>query len=202
MAEPDSFVRPSRPVIRERLVEAAVQEFGEQGYDRARVQDIARRAGLSTGAIYGNFRNKAELLAEAVDYGLAAASHKLAQALSSGAEPAAVLALIVTDLSDRRQQTWAPLVSEALTAARRDPEVARRVHAALSRVESKLRDLVELAQQNGSFGPLIDAAACARLVLCLSLGVDVLAAVRADSPDHGAWSSLMHVLFAGLGAAE
>ncbi|MGW0700189.1 TetR/AcrR family transcriptional regulator [Streptomyces sp. NPDC002867] len=202
MAEPDSFARPSRPVIRERLVEAAVQEFGEQGYDRTRVQDIARRAGLSTGAIYGNFRNKAELLAEAVDYGLAAASHKLAQAMSSGAGPADVLALIVTDLSDPRQKTWAPLVSEALTAARRDAEVARRVYAALSRVESELRDLVELAQRNGTFGPMIDAAACARLVLCVSLGVDVLAAVKTESPDHGAWSSLMRVLFAGLGAAE
>ncbi|MFF3246384.1 hypothetical protein ACFYWY_22215 [Streptomyces sp. NPDC002870] len=65
-----------------------------------------------------------------------------------------------------------------------------------------MRDLVELAQRNGTVGPLIDAAACARLVLCVSLGVDVLAAVRADSPDHGAWTSLMHVLFAGLGAAE
>lgn len=189
-------------MIRERLVEAAVQEFGEQGYDRTRVQDIARRAGLSTGAIYGNFRNKAELLAEAVDHGLAAASHRLGQALSSGAQPADVLALIVTDLSDPRQQTWAPLVSEALTAARRDAEVARRVHAALGRVETKLRDLVELAQQDGSFGPLIDAAACARLVLCVSLGVDVLAAVKAEGPDHGDWTSLMRVLFAGLGPAE
>lgn len=189
-------------MIRERLVEAAVQEFVEQGYDRARVQDIARRAGLSTGAIYGNFRNKAELLAEAVDYGLGAASHKLTQALGSGAGPADVLALVVTDLSDPRQQTWAPLVSEALTAARRDAEVARRVHAALGRVESNLRSLVELAQRSGRFGPQIDAAACARLVLCVSLGMDVLAAVRAQRPDHGAWRSLVHLLFAQLGAAE
>ncbi|NUP15783.1 MAG: TetR/AcrR family transcriptional regulator [Streptomyces sp.] len=202
MAEPDSLARPSRAEIRERLVEAAVQEFVEQGYDRARVQDIARRAGLSTGAIYGNFRNKAELLAEAVDHGLAAASHKLGQALTSGARPADVLALIVTDLSDPRQQTWAPLISEALTAARRDTEVARRVHVALSRVETRLKDLVELAQRNGSFGPQIDAAACARLVLCVSLGVDVLAAVHAENPDHGAWTSLMHALFAGLGPGQ
>src|SRR5947208_216480 len=58
--------------IRERLLDAAADVFAEQGYDRARVQDIARRAGLSTGAIYGNFRDKADLLADAIEMGMRA----------------------------------------------------------------------------------------------------------------------------------
>ena len=51
--------------IRERLVEAATAVFAERGYDGARVGDIARRAGLTTGAIYSNFTGKAQLLAAA-----------------------------------------------------------------------------------------------------------------------------------------
>lgn len=35
---------------RERLVAAAIEVFREHGYERARVQDIARAAGLTTGA--------------------------------------------------------------------------------------------------------------------------------------------------------
>ncbi|MGP3925707.1 TetR/AcrR family transcriptional regulator [Streptomyces sp. 8N616] len=200
MAEPDSLSRPSSPVIRDRLIEAAVQEFGEQGYDRARVQDIARRAGLSTGAIYGNFRNKADLLAEAVDYGLAAASRKLGQAMDRGAAAADVLELITTGLSDPHRRMWAPLMSEALAAGRRDGEVARRVHAALHRAETELTELVAGAQRDGSFTADIDAAALARMVLCVSIGVDVLAALNVKSPDRNAWASSMHRLFAGLTA--
>ncbi len=49
------------PTTRERLVTAAIQVFVEQGYEQARVQDIARAAGLTTGAIYANFRDKREL---------------------------------------------------------------------------------------------------------------------------------------------
>ena len=50
----------------ERLVTAAAQVFAERGYDGAGVQEIARRAGLTTGAIYSRFSGKAELLAEAI----------------------------------------------------------------------------------------------------------------------------------------
>src|SRR3954447_24274862 len=51
---------------RDRLLQAATAVFSERGYDGAGVQEIARRAGLTTGAIYANFSGKAELLFEAI----------------------------------------------------------------------------------------------------------------------------------------
>src|SRR2546423_15544582 len=54
-------------LTRERLIEAAAAVFAEKGYDRAGVQEIARRAGLTTGAIYGRFTGKADLLQAAIE---------------------------------------------------------------------------------------------------------------------------------------
>src|SRR5437588_9918723 len=51
---------------RERILAAAADVFAERGYEGAAVSDIARRAGFTTGAIYGRFRDKAELLLEVV----------------------------------------------------------------------------------------------------------------------------------------
>src|SRR5947209_1404498 len=51
---------------RERILAAAAEVFAERGYEGAAVSDIARRAGFTTGAIYGRFRDKAELLLEVV----------------------------------------------------------------------------------------------------------------------------------------
>ena len=51
---------------RDRLLAAAVEVFVEQGYEGARLQDIAHTAGLTTGAIYANFRGKDELLFAAI----------------------------------------------------------------------------------------------------------------------------------------
>ncbi len=43
-------------------MEAATEVFAERGIHGATLADVALRAGMTTGAIYGNFRNKEELL--------------------------------------------------------------------------------------------------------------------------------------------
>ncbi len=47
---------------REQILKAAVQVFGEKGYDRATISDIARKAGVAEGSIYNYFKNKGDLL--------------------------------------------------------------------------------------------------------------------------------------------
>ncbi len=46
----------------EEIVQAAVEEFLEKGYDGASMDNIARRASLSKGGLYHHFRNKDEVL--------------------------------------------------------------------------------------------------------------------------------------------
>jgi len=48
------------------LIELAAELFATNGYLQTSIRDVAREVSLTTGAIYGHFRNKAELLAEAI----------------------------------------------------------------------------------------------------------------------------------------
>jgi len=50
------------------ILKAALTEFGERGLSSARLDDIAKRAGLSKGTIYLYFPNKEELFREVVRY--------------------------------------------------------------------------------------------------------------------------------------
>ena len=50
-----------RQATRRRLIEAAGAVFARRGYAAASVEEIAREAGLSTGAIYWHFEGKDEL---------------------------------------------------------------------------------------------------------------------------------------------
>ena len=50
-----------RALTREHLLAAAAAVFAERGYDRASLDEIARRAGFTKGAVYSNFENKEEL---------------------------------------------------------------------------------------------------------------------------------------------
>jgi AcrR family transcriptional regulator len=52
------MARPARPGAHQALLEAACAEFALRGLERARVEDIARRAGISKGAFYLHFRTK------------------------------------------------------------------------------------------------------------------------------------------------
>jgi len=50
-----------RARTRKRLMEAAAAVIAEKGFDRASLEDIAALAGMTRGAVYGNFKNKEEL---------------------------------------------------------------------------------------------------------------------------------------------
>lgn len=51
-----------RDRTRARLLEAARTLIREKGYEHATLEAIAEKAGMTTGAIYGNFKNRDELL--------------------------------------------------------------------------------------------------------------------------------------------
>ena len=69
--EPDATPDPDNPRrrpkgdkrerTRAQLVEAAAAVIGEKGWDRTSLDEVARRAGMSRGAIYGNFKDREEL---------------------------------------------------------------------------------------------------------------------------------------------
>jgi AcrR family transcriptional regulator len=50
-----------RDRTRAALLEAARALIREKGYERTTLEEVAQRAGMTTGAIYGNFKNRAEL---------------------------------------------------------------------------------------------------------------------------------------------
>lgn len=66
---------------RQKVLDAARTLFAERGYEPATIRDIARGAGMSTGAVFANFQDKAELF-EAV---LAEDLAKLAGSLQAAA---------------------------------------------------------------------------------------------------------------------
>jgi AcrR family transcriptional regulator len=62
--EPNARRKPKgdkRDRTRAALLEAARALIRDKGYERTTLEAVARRAGMTTGAIYGNFKNRDEL---------------------------------------------------------------------------------------------------------------------------------------------
>ncbi|MFC4223027.1 TetR/AcrR family transcriptional regulator [Lysinibacter cavernae] len=124
--QPDSpRKRPKREDVRSRLLDSAMRVFTEVGYQAARLDVIAERAGFTKGALYSNFASKQELFATLLGERLsAAAADLLAEAGAQRSLNEAV------DHAARRlahevlhEQSWHALVTEFTLLAARDPEV-------------------------------------------------------------------------------
>jgi len=173
---------------RERLLAAAVEVFVEQGYEGARLQDIARAAGLTTGAVYANFRGKDELLFAAIGARAGVEMDALLAAVQ-GREPRELLGMLGDQLVQTRRQP--PLLIDAIAAARRDDQLAGALRDRLGARERVLADIVERAQQDGTIDPALDADVFARFGLTLAMGALVLRTLRIDAPAEGAWHELI-----------
>src|SRR5215475_7072266 len=77
--------RPPREEVRRRLLEAASETFLSKGYLDSTLDDIARRAGLSKGAVYSNFHSKQEIFGQL----LAIRIERMHQIIAAATDPAA-----------------------------------------------------------------------------------------------------------------
>ncbi|MDO9589238.1 MAG: TetR/AcrR family transcriptional regulator [Brevundimonas sp.] len=66
---------------RQKVLDAARTLFAERGYEPATIRDIAKGAGMSTGAVFANFQDKAELFEAVLSEDMA----KLAETLRTAA---------------------------------------------------------------------------------------------------------------------
>src|SRR6187431_49366 len=66
MEQPIAAEVPGEDPLREQLLDAAGRVFASKGYDGTKIMDIVKASGLSSGAVYGRFASKDELLLAAV----------------------------------------------------------------------------------------------------------------------------------------
>lgn len=62
MTTPEDATRGTKVAVRDRVLRAALAAFEEKGPDRVRVQDIANRAGMSSGHVLYYFRDRDRIL--------------------------------------------------------------------------------------------------------------------------------------------
>jgi AcrR family transcriptional regulator len=175
------------------LVRSASDMFEESGYGAVSVRDLARRTRLTSGAIYGHFRNKADLLAaaiadriatdlEAPRYGPGGLVDYLARQWRSYRSRAGLRALLV----------------EGAHAAHLDDEVRRQLGALQEAKLEEWRAIYRTLQTEQGTFPAVDMDTLVTLLWATELGLGILEAWNVELPKPGAWSSLIRTLLEPL----
>jgi AcrR family transcriptional regulator len=180
---------------RERLLSAAADAFARRGYDGTRVVDIAEAAGLSNGALYTHFDSKAGLLVGALR---AHGRRLLAELMAADPERSVPDLLLEAGRSlARRQEPEGFLVIEALTAARRDREVALPMRDYVRERVDWLAAVVRQAQERGEIDRGVSPHAVAHFCLALAVGA-ALVPPELDDVGDGDWGEFLARLVSAL----
>lgn len=191
-----------------RLLAAATAEFAERGYAGARVAEIARRAGVTTGAIYSRYRGKAELLAEAIDAATSGEFDDLFTDHRFSGRMEDILRIAGSHLIDRRSeversQAHGPgLLLESFTAARHERDVAELLRTRMGDRHERLAQIIDAAKAEGGIDRRVDTTSLVTFCHALGLGFLLLEVVDLPLPDRGAWEELIGRLLAATGAAD
>jgi len=109
-----------RQRTRARLLEAARELIREKGYARTTLQDVASRAGMTSGAIYGNFKNRDELFVSLAEAHWAPIRPKVKAGASFADVMQALAAATLAALPDREKAAVGRLTGMAYTLTQDD----------------------------------------------------------------------------------
>ncbi len=183
--------------LSERLLHAAAEVFAEMGYERAGVAEIARRAGVTTGAIYSRYTGKAELLLDAVDHHVPNQIEQLLRSENHDGTATDVLASLGGHLLDDLPSGYG-LFLEAIVAGRRDPGLAAAIRRRVEDEDARLAKLVDEATTDGLFDPDLDRFATVRLAHAIGFGMTLTRSMGLEMPAPDAWTALIDRVIAAV----
>jgi AcrR family transcriptional regulator len=178
---------PKARATRARLIETAADAFVEEGYSATSVRDVGERAGMTSGAIYGHFSNKANLLGEAVRARLTSdLEHR------GTFEETDLAAWLAHNFRDYRQRSeLRALIVEAAAAARTDEEARRLLHDAVgAKLEEWAADYRAVWERDG-LDPGVDPKAVLLLLFAAEVGLGVLEAIDVELPKPGVLATVI-----------
>jgi AcrR family transcriptional regulator len=172
------------------LVELAGDLFATQGYIQTSMRDVARRAKLTTGAIYGHFRNKADLLVEAIN--IRTAEELEAQSMGRGKEPDYIGTLTRNARDFPKRRTLRALIVQGAAAAQTDEETRSKMR------EEQLAHLnvwikgYERERDGLGIHPDVDIPTAVLYTWAVELGLGVLEGVGIEPRSKKAWADIQN----------
>ena len=149
----------------EAVLSAARDLFVAQGYEYTSMSQIAARAGLTKGAVYFYFKDKAELLERLLDEANAVSFQSIMKVMEEHAHsPSTQLLSFVNTTAEigvqNRDQMLLPVLMAVEFAASRHP-IADRVRKIYAAWTSALEEVVRAGQAQGEFSTELDPTSTA-----------------------------------------
>jgi AcrR family transcriptional regulator len=191
-----------RQLTREHLLAAAAQVFAERGFHGATLDEVARVAGFSKGAVYSNFESKDDLFLALFKAGYEQEMARLVATLEeSDVPPADRLSDFVSLIQDEsRDAPTSPLLHlEFWLYAARNPDARARLAAIDDEAVAASADLLRTLREEEDMEPLRDPERVARVIEVLFRGISLLRIMQPEVVDDQLLKVAIEFVARGLG---
>ncbi len=198
-----SLRQEQQALTRRRLLDAAGAVFARRGFHGASVEEIAREAGASTGAVYSNFAGKEDLFLALFEESVAADIAAYTELSASGEtleERTRTAAERWMEILSERP-AYFPLVIEFWAYAVREPRLREQFAARFAAFREAIARIVMdgAAAEGVVLGPEI-AARLGTMTNALGNGLALEKLIDPDAVPDELFGELLTVIFQGLAA--
>lgn len=149
----------------EEILDAALAEFTARGFEAARMEDIAKAAGLSKAAIYLYFPSKAAVLEALIEAKVGTLARQMETlALAGHADPLMAMRMIATMAAHRLAESSILAVPRlVISISGRFPEIAEYYRTqVVEKARGALEALIDAGKARGGVRAEVDTKAAAR----------------------------------------
>jgi AcrR family transcriptional regulator len=174
----------SQARTRQLVLEAAERRFLSDGFSGTSLEDIARDAGFSKGAVYSNFAGKTDLFFAVLERQFVVLADQLREAVR--AEPDAVSQFAAVNRWYEHflqvESGWTRSLPEVVAITAQDEAARTRFAALLRSIEDAVVELAEQQQQALGLAFGLPPKQIGALVVSLVVGMTVRSVHELDSP--------------------
>ncbi len=160
---------------RKHLMAAAIDCFARLGYQGTSIDRIARHAGVTKGALYYHFRDKEELLFEAVSDRVGGFEQHVLAEVGPSIDTIAALRRVIdacffhATVSNHRRF----IITLMIEALDTNPQLSAKFQRILRRMRAFLAEVVRRGQEAGTVRAELDAEQTAALVAGAIMGAEI-----------------------------
>ena len=187
------------------MLQAAALEFVENGFDAARVSAIARRAGLTSGAVYARWPTKSDAMVTALDYIFQQIlpAHRLKDFGADGMRSPDRIEILGASLLGADESR--DVLVQVFGSARNNDGIRECLLRFLHQEAQELTDIIDEGKQAGFVDPELSTAAISLLCQAVGIGVHLLVSAGLDEryvPTDHEWNTFVATLVSATAPSD
>jgi len=184
--------------IREKIIKAAIDAFSKYGFDRTRMDDVAKTADLSKGTIYLHFKSKEDLFYAICKNNLAEAKQQISIMFATKEDLVSQIERFY-DVFRNKKTANDRVFFETIAESARNAELRKALYKQRLNILETAIGWVNLQIERGFFRKNIDASAIAVGLVSLydGLTVNKLLGVSEDC-NKKAWVETIRAIISGI----